>query len=142
MDLQINPRLVIPSKELQWRFSRSQGPGGQGVNTRDSRVALIFDLNNSSVFNAFLKQRLITQLQSRCINGCLIVIAAEERTQYLNRRLALTRMGTLLREGLKAPSQERKPTKTTRASEKCRLKTKKLRGALKKQRQSKPSMND
>jgi len=142
MDLTINSRLIIPSKELKWRFSRSSGPGGQGVNTTDSRVELVFDIKRSSVIGPFLKQRLLEQLKSRCTNGCLSIIAAEERSQYQNRRLALTRLTDLLRVGLKAPPKERKATKPTRASQKRRINAKKHRSALKQKRQRKPSTSD
>ena len=142
MDLTINSHFIIPSKELQWRFSRSSGPGGQGVNTTDSRVELIFDIKNSSVIRPYLKQRLIKQLESRCIKGCLRIIISEERSQYRNRQLALAHMTALLNEGLKPSSQTRRPTKPTLASTKRRIKSKKHRGALKQQRQSKPSITE
>ena len=135
MDLTINSRLVIPSKELKWRFSRSSGPGGQGVNTTDSRVELIFDIKGSAVIGPFKKQRLLNQLQSRTINGCLKIIAADERSQYKNRQLALVRLSNLLQEGLKPPPKLRKKTTPSRASQKRRITTKKHRSALKKNRQ-------
>ncbi len=81
MDLAINSRLVIPSNELKWRFSRSSGPGGQGVNTTDSRVELGFDIKNSSVISPFHKQRLLKTLENRCANGCLNIVIKEERSQ-------------------------------------------------------------
>ena len=142
MDLIINSLLVIPSKELQWRFSKSSGPGGQGVNTTDSRVELIFDIKKSSVISPFHKQRLLELLESRCVNGCINIIAQEERSQYQNRQLALARLADLLREGLKPPPKVRKATKPTRASQKRRVTAKKHRGALKQTRQSKPSTDD
>ena len=142
MDLRINSRLVIPSKELKWRFSRSSGAGGQGVNTTDSRVELVFDIYRSSVIGPFHKQRLLERLKSRCVNGCLKIVAKEERSQYQNRQLALAHLADLLREGLKPPLKERKATKPTRASQKRRVVAKKHRSALKKKRQSKPSTED
>ena len=142
MDLTINPRLVIPSKELKWRFSRSSGPGGQGINKTDSRVELIFDINRSSVIGTFHKQRLLEKLESRFINGCIIVVAAEERSQYQNRQLALARLKELLREGLKPPTKSRKATKPTRASQKRRIDAKRHRSALKQKREGKPSTDD
>ena len=142
MDLTINSRLVIPSRELQWRFSRSSGPGGQGVNTTDSRVELVFDINRSSVIGTFHKQRLLERLKSRCVNGCLNIVVKEERSQYQNRQLALVRLAELLREGLKPPPKPRKATKPTRASQKRRVTAKKHRGALKQTRQSNPSSDD
>ena len=99
MDLTINSHLVIPSHELKWRFSRSSGPGGQGINTTASQVELIFDISNSSVIGTFHKQRLLKQLESRCSNGCINILAAEDRSQYMNRQLALARLARLLQEG-------------------------------------------
>ena len=140
MDLTINSRLVIPSNELRWRFSRSSGPGGQSVNTTDSRVELIFDIKHSSVIGPFCKKKLIEQLERRCKNGCLKVIATDQRSQYQNRQLALARMASLLREGLKQPSPTRKPTKPSRSSNERRLQVKKHRSKLKADRKS-PEIN-
>ncbi len=142
MDLTINANLIIPSKELKWHFSRSSGPGGQGVNTTDSRVELLLDIKNSSAIAPFQKQRLIEKLGSRCINGCLIVIVEKERSQYQNRKLALARLADLIREGLQPTPRPRKATKPTLASQKQRIETKKHRSTLKKNRQYKPSEED
>ena len=142
MDLTINSRLVIPSKELKWRFSRSSGPGGQGVNTTDSRVELIFDIKHSSAIDLSQKQRLLKQLKSQCINGCLNVVAAKERSQYQNRKLALASLASLLQVGLQPPPKPRKATKPTLAGQKRRMVAKKNRSALKQTRQSKPSTDD
>ena len=142
MDLTNNSHLVIPSKELKWRFSKSSGPGGQDVNKTDSRVELVFDIKRSSVFGPFHKQRLFERLENRCVNGCLNIVASEERSQYQNRQLAIARLTELLQEGLKPPPKARKATKPTRASQKRRVTAKKQRGALKQTRQSKPSIDD
>ncbi len=142
MDLTINSHLVIPSKELKWRFSRSSGPGGQRVNKSDSRVELVFDIKSSSVIGTFQKQRLIEQLHSRIIKGCIKIVASEERSQYQNRQLALDRLANLLQEGLKPPPKSRKATKPTRASRKRRIATKKHRSELKQNRQNKLSTYD
>lgn len=142
MDLTVNSNLVIPSNELKWRFSRSSGPGGQAVNTTNSRVELIFDISRSSVIGPFHKQRLLERLEHRCVNGCLNIVAKEERSQYQNRQLALDRLAELLREGLKPPPKARKATNPTRASQKRRATAKKHRSALKQKRQSKPSAED
>ena len=142
MDLVINSRLVIPSRELQWRFSRASGPGGQNVNTTNSRVELIFNVEGSSVIGPFCKQRLIDQLAKNLVNGCLRIVAVEERSQYRNRQLALMRLANLLREGLKPPAKSREQTKPTQASQKRRIKTKKHRSELKQKRQNKSSIDD
>ncbi len=142
MNLTINSRLVIPAKELKWRFSRGSGPGGQSVNKTSCRVELVFDIKHSSAMGPFHKQRLLEKLKSRCVNGCLNIVVAEERSQYQNRQLALARLADLLQEGLKPPPKPRKTTKPTRASQKRRTTAKKHRSALKQKRQSKPSTED
>ena len=141
-DLVVTNRMVIPSAELQWRFSRASGPGGQGVNTTDSRVELVWDLDASSVLGPFRKVLLKERLGSKIANGCLRVVVAEERSQWQNRQKALHRMGELLREGLQPPPRSRKATRPGRGAVKRRLDTKKKRGDLKRQRRSRPSMDD
>ena len=79
MNLTINSRLIIPSRELQWRFSRASGAGGQGVNTTDSRVELIFNLKASSAIGPLYKQRLIGNLKSHLINGSIIFIVSDKK---------------------------------------------------------------
>ena len=142
MDLRVNDNFIIPSKELKWRFSRSSGPGGQGVNTTDSRVELTLDIKRSSIFGPFLKKKLLDELKERCVNGCINIVVSEERSQYQNRQLALTRLGNILRDGLKPSPRSRKGTKPTRSSKKRRIAAKKRRGELKKKRQIKPSTED
>ena len=80
-DLKVNPRLTIPAGELHWRFSRSSGPGGQGVNKTDSRVELLFDIETSSSIGPARKQRLIDRLGSRVVAGSIRVVVSEERSQ-------------------------------------------------------------
>ena len=142
MDLRVNDNFIIPSKELKWRFSRSSGPGGQGVNTTDSRVELTLDIKRSSIFGPFLKKKLLDELKERCVNGCINIVVSEERSQYQNRQLALTRLGDILRDGLKPAPRSRKRTKPTLSSKKRRIAAKKRRAALKKKRQIKPSTED
>ncbi len=139
-DLPINKRLVIPAGELQWRFSRSSGPGGQGVNTTDSRVELVLDLAASTVLGPFQKQRLLKRFEQRLVNGCLSVVAAEQRSQWQNRQQALSRLADLLREGLQPPPPARRTTKPSRGAVKRRLQAKKQRGVLKQRRRDKPSL--
>jgi ribosome-associated protein len=141
-DLVVTNRMVIPAAELQWRFSRASGPGGQGVNTTDSRVELVWDLDASSVLGPFRKVLLKERLGSKIANGCLRVVVAEERSQWQNRQKALHRMGELLREGLQPPPRSRKATRPGRGAVKRRLDTKKKRGDLKRQRRSRPSLDD
>ena len=141
-DLVINERLVIPAAALQWRFSRASGPGGQGVNTTDSRVELVLDVANCSCLGPFRRARLLEHFQSRLVEGCLRVVVAEERSQWQNRQKALHRMGELLRQGLLPPPRARKATRPGRGAVRRRLASKRQRGDLKRQRSNKPSMDD
>ena len=141
-DLVVNERLTIPSRDLRWRFSRSSGPGGQGVNTTDSRVELLLDLANCTCLGPFRRARLLQHFQTRLVEGCLRVVVAEERSQWQNRQKALHRLAELLREGLQSPPRSRKATRPGRGAEKRRLETKKKHGDLKRQRRSRPSMED
>ncbi len=142
MDLHINSWLTIPAKELKWRFTKSSGPGGQGVNTTDSQVELIFNLKNSSVLNSYKKQRLFSQLESRLIKGCLIINVNKERSQLQNRRIALERMKTLIQDGLLTKQKLRIPSTPSKSSKRTRLKDKRIRGAIKKNRQGNISQDD
>jgi len=133
---------VIPAAELQWRFSRASGPGGQGVNTTDSRVELRFDVEQSAVLGPFRRSRLLQNLESRLDGGCLRIVVAEERSQWQNRRLAILRLSELLREGLKPLPPRRKPTRPGRGAVQRRLDAKARRSAVKRRRQGKPSLDD
>ena len=141
-DLVVNKRLVIPARELQWRFSRASGPGGQGVNTTDSRVELLLDLEACSVLGPVRRARLLERLGSRLSDGCLRVVAAAERSQWQNRQAAMDRLSDLLREGLKPPPPSRKATRPGRGAVKRRLEAKKKRGDLKRQRRNKPTLEE
>ena len=141
-DLLVNERLTIPSRDLRWRFSRSSGPGGQGVNTTDSRVELVLDVANCSCLGPFRRARLLEHFDTRLVDGCLRVVVAEERSQWQNRQKALHRMGELLREGLQPPPRTRKVTRPGRGAVRRRLASKRQRGDLKRQRSNKPSLDD
>ena len=141
-DLHVSAAVVIPAAELQWRFSRSSGPGGQNVNKVETAVELGFDLEGTGAIGPFQKQRLLERLGSRCVAGCLRVAVSEQRSQYLNRQLAMQRLGDLLREGLKPPPKLRKPTKPTRGAVKRRVDAKKQKSQVKQARQRPRSMDD
>ena len=138
-DLPINGTLVIPAAELGWRFSRASGPGGQGVNTTDSRVELVFDLGASQALPEPLRQRALARLQGRLVAGVLVVVAAEHRSQWLNRQAAQKRLAELLRLAIAPPPPPRRRTKPTRGSQERRLASKNRRGAIKAQRRGKGS---
>ena len=141
-DLHVSAAVVIPAAELQWRFSRSYGPGGQNVNKVETAVELGFDLEGTGAIGPFQKQRLLERLGSRCVAGCLRVAVSEHRSQYQNRQLALQRLGDLLREALKPPPKLRKPTKPTRGAVKRRVEAKKQRSQIKQDRQRRASMDE
>ena len=137
MDLIITPRLVIPSSELKWRFSRSSGPGGQKVNKTDSRVEIIFNIQESKVLNDYQKKVIMKKLKNKLVNKSICIAVQDQRSQLLNRKLAIVRISSLIRNSLKNTSKVRKATKPSKASQKRRLDSKKKRGELKKNRQRK-----
>ena len=137
MDLVITKRLIIPSRELKWRFSRSSGPGGQKVNKTDSRVEIIFNIEESKVLNDYQKIIIKKKLKIKLENNCIRVVVQDQRSQLLNRQLAIVRISLLIRDSLKNSSKVRKTTKPSKASQRQRLDYKKRRGELKKNRQRK-----
>ena len=132
--------LRIPAAELRWRFSRSSGPGGQNVNTTDSRVELVFDLAAASALPPALQARALRRLEGRLVEGCGVIAASEHRSQWQNRVAAQRRLVALLQEAIKPPPPPRRPTKPTRGSQERRLAAKKQRGAIKGQRQARPQL--
>lgn len=130
-DLRVTPTLVVPASELRERFSRSSGPGGQGVNTTDSRVELTFDVAASPSIPPHLRHRMLSRLRSRLVGGVLTVSAGEHRAQLQNRTAARERMARLLRDAAAAPPPVRRPTKPTRGSTERRIAAKKRRGQMK-----------
>ena len=137
MNLIITSRLVIPSRELKWRFSRSSGPGGQKVNKTNTRVEIIFNIEESKVLNDYQKKVLTKKLKTKLVNNCICLAVQEERNQLLNRQIAIKRISSLIRNSLKNSSKVRKATKPSKASQNRRLDSKKKRGELKKNRQRK-----
>jgi len=135
MDLKITKTLVIPSNEIKWRFSRSSGPGGQNVNKIESRVELIFNLEDSKVLNDYQKAILKINLKNKLVKNILCLAVQEHRNQLLNRQLALIKFSLIIKNALNKPFKLRKSTQPTRASQKKRVEVKKKRGELKKSRQ-------
>ena len=136
MDLIITSRLVIPSRELKWRFSRSSGPGGQKINKTNTRVEIIFNIEESKVLNDYQKKVLTKKLKTKLVNNCICLAVQEERNQLLNRQIAIIRISSVIRNSLKNSSKIRKATKPSKASQNKRLESKKKRGELKKNRQT------
>ena len=129
-DLPVTRTLVIPGAELSERFSRSSGPGGQGVNTTDSRVELSYDVAASSL-PPVVRSRVLDSLAGRLVDGVLTVSASEFRTQLTNRRAARERLAALVRSAAGPPPPKRRPTKPTRGSPRRRLEAKKQRSQTK-----------
>jgi ribosome-associated protein len=123
--------LLIPAAELVERFSRSSGPGGQGVNTSDSRVELSFDLAGSRALTERQRERALAALDGRLVNGVLTIVAAEHRAQLLNRQAARARLIHYLTEALAPPPPPRRATRPSRAARQRRLDVKKQRSQLK-----------
>lgn len=120
---------TIPDADLTWRFSRSSGPGGQYVNTADTRVQLSFDLAGSDAFPDELKQQLLARLGDQ-----VVIVASEHRSQLRNRRAAGDRLAELLEEAMQPPPPPRVRTRPSRASQQRRLDGKKKRGQTKRLR--------
>ncbi|MFG3601820.1 alternative ribosome rescue aminoacyl-tRNA hydrolase ArfB [Micromonospora chersina] len=132
--LRVTDRLVLPDAELRERFSRSSGPGGQGVNTTDSRVELSFDLAGSPSVPEPLRARALDRLAGRLVDGVLTVAASEHRAQLANREAARERMAALLREAVAPPPKPRRPTRPSRAAKERRLAEKKRKSQRKRDR--------
>lgn len=128
------PGLEIRDSELRWRFSRAGGPGGQGVNTTDSRVELSFDVASSTSFPSVLRDRALERLAGRLVGGVLTVVASEHREQLRNRAAARARLVAILRDATAPPGPRRRATRPTKASERRRLDGKAHRGRLKQER--------
>lgn len=126
--------LVIPAGELVERYSHASGPGGQGVNTADSRVQLSFDIATSSVLDEAQRERLLGRLASRLVGTALVVVAAEFRSQRQNRIAARERLADVLRGALAPPPRPRRATRPTRGSVERRLTSKRRRGETKRAR--------
>ncbi len=136
MDLVVPPGpgvpqgLTVPAADLVERFSRSSGPGGQGVNTADSRVELELDVDGLPL-TAAQRRRVLSALGARLADGRLVVTASEHRQQRRNRVAARERMATLLREALAPPPPPRRATRPTRGSVERRLDAKRRRADTK-----------
>jgi ribosome-associated protein len=134
-DLTVTDTVVVPAAALDWRFSRSSGPGGQGVNTADSRVELSVSVDALTLSDA-QRQRLTERLGGRLVDGVLTITASEHRQQLRNRQAARERLAAVLRAALAPPAPPRRRTKPTRGSQERRIQAKKQRGQLKRNRRS------
>ena len=136
--LRVTRSVVIPERELAWRFSRSSGPGGQSVNTADSRVELSLDVARTTALGPVQRARVFERLSRRLVDGVLTVKASEHRSQLRNREAALERMAKILAAALAPPPPRRRPTRPTRGAVERRLADKKRRARTKRLRRSDP----
>jgi ribosome-associated protein len=132
--LHVRGSVVIPEAELSWRFSRSSGPGGQGVNTTDSRVELTYDVANSTVLGPTHRARALERLADRLVDGTITVTASEQRSQLRNREAAEERLAAIIAAAIAPPPRQRRPTRATKASVERRIAAKKRRGQTKRLR--------
>jgi ribosome-associated protein len=122
--------LVVPAGELMEQFSRSSGPGGQGVNTTDSRVQLTIDLATTTALNETQRRRVLVRLAPRLAGTALTISASEQRSQRQNRVAARERLAELLRDAV-MPSAVRRATRPTKGSQRRRLEGKHRRSETK-----------
>jgi ribosome-associated protein len=132
--LTVDSGLTIPESELSWRFSRSSGPGGQGVNTADSRVELVWDVAGSAVLSPVQRERLLERLGGRLVDGKLTIAASEHRAQLRNREAARARLADTVTDALRPPAAPRRPTRPSRGARERRLDAKKRRTDIKRLR--------
>jgi len=123
--------LVIPDAELLERFSRSSGPGGQGVNTTDSKVELRWDVAASTALTEHQRLRLLDRLADRLFDGAVSIVASEHRSQLQNRTAARARLAMLVTDALAPPPPARRPTRPSMRAKQRRVDAKKRRGDLK-----------
>jgi len=128
--IQVTRSVSIPRSEIELRFSRSSGPGGQHAQKSDTRVEATFDVEASAALSDAQKRRVIAKA-----GPVLRAVAQDERSQWRNRELATERLVEALREALRVP-RKRKPTKPSKAAKERRLEAKKRRGHVKRLRRT------
>jgi ribosome-associated protein len=139
--LEITDSLSIDERELEERFIRASGPGGQNVNKVSTAVELRFDVRRSPSLTEAVRARLARLAGRRMTDDGVLVIRAERhRTQERNREDARARLADLVREALHVP-KKRIATKPSRAAKARRVDSKVKRGSVKKLRQSRPSFD-
>lgn len=134
--LRVTRSVVVPEREMQWRFSRSSGPGGQSVNTTDSRVELSLDVGTTTALGPVQRARAMERLADRLVDGVLTVTASDHRSQLRNREAALERLAEILAAAIAPPPPRRRPTRASRGSIERRLADKKRRARTKRLRRA------
>jgi ribosome-associated protein len=126
-------RFHLPERELAWRFSRSSGPGGQHVNTTDTRVELVWSLRDSTSLSDTQRDLVQRKLRNRITDGVITIVSSEYRSQHRNREAARVRLEELVAQAL-VPPKARHATKPSKGARQRRLDAKKRRGDLKRGR--------
>ncbi|GAA0207610.1 alternative ribosome rescue aminoacyl-tRNA hydrolase ArfB [Cytobacillus oceanisediminis] len=126
-------RFRVPDDELSWRFSRSSGPGGQHVNTSDTRVEVSWDLASSAVLSATQRAQALERLRTRLVDGTLTIASSQYRSQHRNREAARVRLEQVVAAAI-VPPRPRRATRPTRGSQQRRIDAKKRRGDVKRSR--------
>jgi ribosome-associated protein len=139
--LRLRAGVVVDDAELRWRFSRSSGPGGQGVNTADSRAELSWDVARTPALSDELRRRVVERLGGRLVDGVLTIAASEHRSQLRNREAAVARLTALLDDALRPPDPPRLAARPSRASRARRAAAERHRREVKSLRQ-RPSRSD
>jgi ribosome-associated protein len=129
--LRVTRSIVIPAGELRWRFSHSSGPGGQSVNTADSRVELSVDITTTSALGPRQRARALERLGGRLTDGVLTFAVQDERSQFRNREIARERLAHALADAVAPPPPERRPTRPTKTATERRLAEKRRRSRTK-----------
>lgn len=135
-DLEVRKGIVIPAAELRWRFSRSSGPGGQSVNTTDSRVSLSYDITSTTALDEHLRARALERLAGQLVDGVLTIHAEAQRSQYQNRTAAQEQLAKILNRAIAPPPAKRRATRPSRRAKDRRIAGKKQRGETKRLRRS------
>lgn len=126
-------RFRVPDDELSWRFSRSSGPGGQHVNTSETRVEVSWDLASSAVLSATQRAQALERLRTRLVDGTLTIASSQYRSQHRNREAARVRLEQVVAAAI-VPPRPRRATRPTRGSQQRRIDAKKRRGDVKRSR--------
>jgi ribosome-associated protein len=134
--LRVSRSILVPERELRWRFSRSSGPGGQSVNTADSRVELSLDVAKTTALGPVQRARALDRLADRLVDGVLTISASEHRSQLRNREAARERLAETLVKAAAPPPRRRRPTRPSRRAVERRLSDKRRRSRTKKLRRS------